>query len=325
MPDVTSVSHCRIVIVQAHRPCFALRPCRMADRIPIIMNPAARSAKAARVVARMAALSPAPEMHFTEYPGHATQIAEKLAREGRELVVAAGGDGTVNEVLQGLSRVNAERPDIGHHTALGTLPAGTMNVFAYEMGYPSHRELKNPWQVMTSGTRRFVDLWMANEQYFVQLAGVGPDAEIVRRTTWAMKKAYGPLSYAISAVHVLTSQAPILTVRTPDRPDLHGRLVLVGNGRNYGGRFHLFRDAKMADGLLDVIIFREPVNPWNAAQMLRGSLLDGFRSSEDIDYLQLAEFTVSAAAETAVQLDGELSGSAPVTFRRAPFPLRVAA
>ena len=128
MPDVTSVSHCWIVIVQGYRPCFALRPCRMADRIPIIMNPAARSAKAARVVARIAALSPAPEMHFTEYPGHATQIAEKLAREGRELVVAAGGDGTVNEVLQGLSRVNAERSDVSHHTALGTLPAGTMNV-----------------------------------------------------------------------------------------------------------------------------------------------------------------------------------------------------
>ena len=160
----------------------------MAERIPVIMNPAARSTKAARMRTCVEALSPAPEMHFTQYAGHATEIAEQLAREGRELVVAAGGDGTVNEVLQGLSRVNATRSDFATHTALGTLPAGTMNVFAYEIGFPSHRDLVNPWRTMTSGARREIDLWQANDHYFVQLAGVGMDAEIVKATTWQMKK-----------------------------------------------------------------------------------------------------------------------------------------
>ena len=297
----------------------------MPERIPVIMNPAARSAKAARMVNRVQTLSPAPEMHFTEYPGHATEIAERLAREGHELVVAAGGDGTVNEVLQGLSKVNAGRNDVNQHTALGTLPAGTMNVFAYEIGYPSHRELVKPWKAMTGGARRLVDLWMANDQYFVQLAGVGLDAEIVLQTTSEMKNKFGPLSYAISALRVLNAPLPVVSLNAPGRTEMHGCLILVGNGRNYGGRFQMFRDAQMRDGLLDVIVFREPLNAWSAMQLLRGALFDGYKTAEDLDYLQLDEFTVSSDSRAALQVDGELCGSVPVTFRRAVFPLRVAA
>lgn len=297
----------------------------MPEPIPVIMNTAARSTKAARMVASVQSLSPAPELHFTEGPGHATRIAEELAREGRELVVAAGGDGTVNEVLQGIARVNATRADFSSHTALGTLPAGTMNVFAYEMGYRSHRELVLPWQNMTSGARRQVDLWMANDLYFVQLAGIGLDAEIVRQTTWEMKKKFGPLSYGIAAMKVMTGELPNVALKAPGRPDLHGCLVLVGNGGHYGGPFHLFRDADMNDGLLDVIIVRERPNAWSALQIVRGALLDGFQESEDLDYLQLKEFTVTAEGNVALQLDGELCGVAPVVFRPAPFPLRVAA
>jgi len=106
------------------------------------------------MVATVKALKPEPEMHYTSYPGHATLIAEQLAREGADWVVAAGGDGTVNEVLQGLCKVNATRADVLSHTALGTLPAGTMNVFAYEIGFLSHRKLSRPWRIMSGGARR---------------------------------------------------------------------------------------------------------------------------------------------------------------------------
>ena len=208
--------------------------------IPIIMNPAARSSTAARMLGVVQRLNPAPEIHFTDGPGHASSIAEQLALEGRELVVAAGGDGTVNEVLQGLCKVNATRPDPSTHTALGTLPAGTMNVFAYEIGFQSHKDLINPWRVITSGARREIDLWLANDHYFLQLAGIGIDAEIVRQTTSEMKQRLGPLSYGLSALNVLSAPMPSLTVSSPGRPELHGCQVVVGNGRNYGGRFTLF-------------------------------------------------------------------------------------
>jgi YegS/Rv2252/BmrU family lipid kinase len=297
----------------------------MAERTPVIMNPAARSTKAARMVTTVQALKPKPEMHYTSYAGHAALIAEQLAREGCELIVAAGGDGTVNEVLQGICKVNATRSDTSTHTALGTLPAGTMNVFAYEIGYPSHRKLSKPWQIMSSGSRKTIDLWMANDQYFLQLAGIGVDAEVVRHTTWDMKKRYGPLSYVMSGIRVLNDRPPCLSVRLPGRPDMLGSLVLVGNGKHYGGPFSMFRRARQRDGLLDVVIFRERLNAWHGLQMLCGALVDGYRSSEDIDYLQLDEFTVVSEATTALQVDGELSGHTPVTFKKAPFPLRIAA
>ncbi len=297
----------------------------MPEPIPVIVNPAARSRRAARVVSALEALRPAPELHFTEYPGHATEIAERLARDGRELVVAAGGDGTVNEVLQGLCKVNAEKPDPATHAALGVLPAGTMNVFALELGYRSHKELVEPWRITSSGARRQVDLWMANDQYFVQMAGVGLDAEVVRQTTPAMKNTLGPLSYVISALKVLSEPAPVISVQVDGRPPFQGSIVLVGNGTNYGGRFRMFRHATHTDGMLDVLIFREPINLFHAVQLLAGSLLGLFDLTEDIDYLQLREFTVKADKMTALEVDGELSGCAPVTFRKAPFALRVAA
>ena len=312
------------IVSLPRRPLLLFAAC-MPERIPVIVNPAARSRRASLVVEQLRALDPPPELHLTEHPGHATEIAERLAREGRELVVAAGGDGTVNEVLQGLCKVNATRRDVNSHTALGALPAGTMNVFALELGYRSHRQLTKPWRIMAGGARRQVDLWQANEQYFVQLAGIGLDAEIIRQTTSEAKNRLGPLSYLLSALKVINQKGPVLTVSTEGRPDLHGSLVLVGNGRNYGGRFRMFRYAEHTDGLLDVLIFREPINLWNGLQLLRGTLFGGYRRKEDIDYLQFSQFKVTCDREIAFEVDGEFAGMAPVTFKKAGFPLRVAA
>jgi diacylglycerol kinase (ATP) len=271
-------------------------------------------------------LSPAPELHFTTHAGHATELARRLALEGRPLVVAAGGDGTVNEVLQGLCEANATRRDEGTHTALGVLPAGTMNVFAFGIGFKSHKDLVNPWRTIHSGVRRKIDLWMANDHYFLQMAGVGLDAEIVRATSSEAKRALGPLAYALAAVDVLTQKCAPITISSAGRPDLQGCAVLIGNGKHYGGPVPVFREANAMDGLLDLILFREAsLNAWHAAQAVRGVLLDGYRGSEDLDYLQLAEFTITADSPVAVELDGELSGGTPVHFRKAAFPLWVAA
>jgi diacylglycerol kinase (ATP) len=298
----------------------------MAERIPVIMNPAARSASAARRLEIVQGLVPEPEMHYTQRAGHATELARQLALEGRPLVVAAGGDGTVNEVLQGLAEVNATRPDLASHTAISTLPAGTMNVFAYGIGFKSHKDLLNPWQVIASGARRQVDLWLANDHYFLQMAGVGLDAEIVKATTWERKRQLGPLAYAVAAVDVLSRKAMPITISAPGRPELQGCAALIGNGKHYGGPVPVFREADPADGLLDLILFREPaVNAWHAMQAVRGVLADGYQQSEDIDYLQLEEFTITADSPVALELDGELVGQTPVSFRKSAFPLIVAA
>ncbi|MEN3943423.1 diacylglycerol kinase family protein [Prosthecobacter sp. SYSU 5D2] len=295
----------------------------MPARIPVILNPAARSTHAAAREKVLRALTPEPELVVTESPGQATEIAEKLAREGHTLIVAAGGDGTMNEVLQGICRVNAERAPGEKHTALGVLPLGTMNVFSLELGLPS-QDIAACWAQISSGRLKEVDLWMANDQYFVQLAGVGFDAEIIQETTWESKKRFGPLSYVMSAMQVLTRKPPVLTVTVEGRPAMHGSVVLIGAGKHYGGPVAVFPKACNQDGLLDVLVFRG-LGGWEFAQMLRGILEGGYEPAEDLDYVQLREFTVTADPEAPLEVDGELAGfGTPVVFKPAPFKMQVA-
>lgn len=295
----------------------------MNGRIPVILNPAARSTQAAAREQAIRSLQPEPELFLTSAPGQAAEIAERLARAGRPLVVAAGGDGTMNEVLQGLCRANAALPPGARHTALGVLPVGTMNVFSLELGMPS-ADIAACWRMISSGRLKEVDLWLAGEHFFVQLAGVGFDAEIIQETPWERKKKFGPLSYVMSAMQVLARKPPVLSVHVDGRPPLHGSVVLIGAGRHYGGPVPVFPKADNQDGLLDVLIFRG-LGGWEFAQMLRAILTGGYEPAEDIDYLQLREFTVTAEPEAPLELDGELSiHTTPVTFRPAPFKLQVA-
>ncbi|MHB1080172.1 MAG: diacylglycerol/lipid kinase family protein [Prosthecobacter sp.] len=291
--------------------------------IPVILNPAARSTKAASLEHALRRLSPEPELHLTTGPSDATLIAERLAAEGHELVVAAGGDGTMNEVLQGICRANARRKPGEKHTSLGVLPLGTMNVFSVELKLPG-RDIEGCWREITSGQRREVDLWMANDMYFAQLAGVGLDAQIVQETSWEAKKKYGPLSYVMSAVNVLMRTPPTLSVKIDGKAPMVGTVVLVGNGRHYGGPFPLFRNASNTDGKLDLLIFRG-LGGLEFIQLLRGMLLDGYHECDDLDYIQTSEFTVTTdRGEAPVELDGELADlTAPVVFRPAPFRLSV--
>lgn len=295
----------------------------MSAPIPVILNPAAKSTQAAAREKVIRALSPAPELILTSAPGEATEIAAKLAKEGHPLVVAAGGDGTMNEVLQGICQVNANRSAGEKHTALGVLPVGTMNVFSLEMGLPAS-DIANCWQKISSGRLKEIDLWLANEQYFVQLAGVGFDAEVIQETPWERKKKFGPLSYVMSAVQVLMRTPPAVRLQIAGRPDMHGSVVLIGAGKHYGGPVPVFPKSDNQDGLLDVIIFKG-LGGWEFAQMVRAILERGYDSALDIDYLQVRDFTVIASPDAPFEVDGELAtGVTPVHFRAADFKIQIA-
>ena len=295
----------------------------MSAPIPVILNPAAKSTQAAAREKVIRALSPAPELILTSAPGEATEIAAKLAKEGHPLVVAAGGDGTMNEVLQGICQVNANRSAGEKHTALGVLPVGTMNVFSLEMGLPAS-DIANCWQKISSGRLKEIDLWLANQQYFVQLAGVGFDAEVIQETPWERKKKFGPLSYVMSAVQVLMRTPPAVRLQIAGRPDMHGSVVLIGAGKHYGGPVPVFPKSDNQDGLLDVIIFKG-LGGWEFAQMVRAILERGYDSALDIDYLQIRDFTVIASPDAPFEVDGELAtGVTPVHFRAADFKIQIA-
>ena len=291
--------------------------------VPVILNPAARSSRARALEQHIRTLSPAPEVHITQQPGDAERLAFELASQGHKIVTAAGGDGTVNEVIHGIAKFNATVSDCAKHAALGVLPAGTMNVFAHEIGLPG-RDLEACWKRIQNGARRAVDLWQANDLFFAQLAGVGFDAEVVEATTSEMKQRLGPISYALAGLRVLSRQAPVITVHIDGRPPIPGALVLIGNGQHYGGPVPVFPNAKNDDGLLDLIIFHER-RSWEVLQLLHSITTGNYDLCGDLDVLQAASFRVESEHRVPFEIDGELGQSTPVEFKAAPFKLNVAA
>jgi diacylglycerol kinase (ATP) len=278
----------------------------------IILNPAAHSERANRWRPQVEALAGDCIVRTTQSPGEGEALARYAVDEGFEKIVAAGGDGTINEVVNGLADSSA---------MLGLLPIGTVNVFATELGLPTH-DLQLCWDIIRGDQTRVVDLPSANGKYFVQLAGVGLDAQAVKETSLAFKRSFGPLSYLISAAQIAARQPPRLLVESENRPDIEGSFVLIGNGRHYGGPFPFFKHAVIDDGLLDVVAFKQ----LGYLEIIK-YLQDVFFSSEirlpEVEYFQTRRLRISSDQEVPVELDGELVGSCPVEFEAREKRLRV--
>src|SRR6202035_2202415 len=128
-------------------------------------------------------------------------------------------------------------------------------VASMALGLPLHN-LPLCWDIIEGADMRLVDLPNANGKCFVQLAGVGLDAQVLKETSLASKRSLGPLSYLISAAQIAARQPPKLFIESEDASVDEGSFVLVGNGRLYGGPFPFFKRAIMDDGLFDVVVFK---------------------------------------------------------------------
>lgn len=233
----------------------------------------------------------------TSHAGEARDLASRFAAEGEPVVIAAGGDGTLNGVVSGLA---------GSKTILGVMPAGTMNVFAREMGIP-YNSLERAFEVIMQGFVKDVDLFEANGSPFVQMAGVGFDAQVIEETTWESKKMLGPLAYLLAAVRVLGEKPPQIEVVCADGRREVGVAVLAGNGSLYGGPFKFFRNANNHDSKLDLLIYKEAGYKL-VLDSLRGLATGGIDLLTSITYLQTEEFTVQADSPVPVEVDGEFLG-----------------
>jgi YegS/Rv2252/BmrU family lipid kinase len=259
-------------------------------------------------VARGAAL------RSTSRIGEAESLARKAAREGYQRIVAAGGDGTINEVVNGLAGTSA---------ALGLLPIGTVNVFATELGLPSG-DLNQCWQIISDGHTRTIDLPSANGKHFVQLAGIGLDAQAVKATSVAFKRSFGPLSYLISAAQIASRPPPHLVIESKGAETMEGSFVLIGNGRLYGGPFPFFKRALIDDGLLDVVVFKR-IGYLDIIRYLQDVIFSSSISMPELEYFQTKHLRVSSEEDVPVEVDGEVIGTCPVEFRVRERGLRVLA
>ncbi|HUJ10093.1 MAG TPA: diacylglycerol kinase family protein [Verrucomicrobiae bacterium] len=287
------------------------------DKVFVIFNPAARGEKSRRLRRFLEAKASADVvMAPTRCAGDAKLLAARAVADGYSMVIAAGGDGTINEVINGLGPAGP---------ALGVLPLGTVNVFAQELGIPNR--IDAAWSVIEQGRRRTIDLACASAngvtRHFVQLAGVGFDAQAVRTASWELKKKIGPLSYVWAGLKTISSKPiPVQISTNASSPRAGGAAVLVGNGRFYGGPFALFPQARLDDGQLDVCVF-EKCRYWDVLLYGQGILRRVHTKLRGVQYFQIDRLTCSAAGTAAYQLDGEDAGDVPVTFSLLPRALQV--
>ena len=280
----------------------------------VIFNPAAGNEQANYWQERVESIARCCLVRTTSSSGEAEVFARQAVEEGFEKIVAAGGDGTANQVVNGLA---------GSKIALGLLPIGTVNVFATELGLPSHN-LELCWDVIQDNNMRLVDLPSANGKYFVQLAGVGLDAQVVKETSLAFKRSFGPLSYLISAAQIAARQPPKLSIESEDASVKEGSFVLIGNGRLYGGPFPFFKHALINDGLIDVVVFKR-LGYLEIIKYLQDVVFSSHIRVPEIEYFQTRHLGITSEQDVPVELDGELAGNCPVDFQIKEKALRVLA
>jgi YegS/Rv2252/BmrU family lipid kinase len=292
-------------------------------RVCVIFNPTAKGDKAKKFRRHLDQIGRESALKLTARAGDARRLSAEAILEGFDTIVAAGGDGTVNEVLNGIADV----PNGFTRTRLGILPLGTVNVFARELAIPLR--LVAAWDCVRAGNEVKVDLPRIGFQqdgtdsvrYFAQLAGAGLDARAIELLDYRLKKSIGPLAYVVAGFKAMTEAPAQIEVVSPKGVAV-GALVLVGNGRLYGGDFRLFPRADLRDGLLDVCVFPK-VNLAALARTGPALLLGGAVPESGIQRLQVERFTLSSGAPVPFEVDGEWCGRLPAEFSVQPQLLRV--
>jgi diacylglycerol kinase (ATP) len=284
----------------------------------IIFNPVAGRRRAHllwRVLDVLVANGVRLDLAETHRAGHAEALAREAVTRGEEMVVAAGGDGTIAEVANGL---------MGSGARLGVIPLGTANVLAHELGLPFAP--KSVAAALAFG--RTCTLWpgQANgrdrTRLFVQMIGVGFDAHVVQHLPFALKKVIGKGAYVVQSTRELIRyKFPPIRLRIDDI-ETEAASVIISKGRLYGGSFRLAADAIPGDPGFSVVLF-DRSGP-GAAMMYGAALpLNLLGRAPGVRHIRARRIDFLQRAEVPAQTDGDNAGFAPLWVGDAPGPIQV--
>ncbi len=254
------------------------------------------------------------DLWLTDGPGAACELAARAVEQKVTVVIAAGGDGTINEVIQSLA---------GSETALGVLPTGTVNVWAREMGIPLDRTKAR--EILVHGQTRRIDLGKVNEQYFLLMVGIGFDGEVTQAVERKPLKRLGVLGYVLAALWFGPGYLGFpLTLSVDDAEPVRTRAlqIVIGNTRLYGGAFKFTWLARCDDGLLDLCVVHKR-NLLGRLVILRDFALRRERRRLWVRYNTFKKVVIETKEPVAIQVDGDPAGHTPATFEVMPGALKV--
>jgi diacylglycerol kinase (ATP) len=289
----------------------------MTFRVLIVFNPhAGQAAQLRSAIDRAAQIWTTArwlvELAPTESAGDATRIARAAAAEGYDLVVAAGGDGTVNEIINGL---------VGTETAFAPLPAGTVNVWAREMGLPM--DVEQAARALLTADRRQIDLGRAKgkdcDRHFLLMASVGFDAAVTQELCPTDKKRLGALAYLKQAAQMAWNYRGSKVYLRIDGQRIRGPLLMtvIGNSQLYGGVVKFTAHALIDDGLLDVCVIQGR-SMLGAPLRLLSVLIRAYNRDPKVKYFRAQHVSFIGKKSLSVQLDGDFIGTTPIDFQIVP-------
>lgn len=284
----------------------------------VILNPCAGSVGEVDELIKQIERLPGTEVHLTTKTGSAARLASAALRKGCDMVVAAGGDGTLNEVINGIQENSGD-------ACVGLIPLGTGNDFGRTIGLPT--DFEAAIEVLRAGHIREVDLVRVTSdevRYFLNVSAGGFSGLVNEKLTPEMKKTWGPLAYLRSAAAALSELRAYRTTLAFDNTesltlDLYN--VVVANGRYVAGGTLIAPEASIDDGLLDIILIQKRSAAelaLLAAQVAVGAHL----SSDSVVFRRAAKLTVNSKPGMWFNVDGELVGNEPARFEILPRALR---
>lgn len=264
------------------------------------------------------------ELAETTGPGHATEIAQRAADEGRQLVIACGGDGTLNEIVNGL----AEQRN-GHRVPLALLPGGTANILAKELGIPWN--IRRAAESLVNGDVKEIALGLATpleqperRRFFLSVAGAGPDGMIVYSIDLDLKAKVGILAYWYQGVReIFRYDFPHFRVVAGDR-NLDVSLVIVGRTKNYGGPFKITTEADLFEDRFEVMALTTQ-SGFKYLSYLPTLWLGNLREAEGVHFWKAETLVIEPLDKNPIyaQIDGEPLARLPVEFKIVPRALKL--
>jgi len=259
------------------------------------------------------------ELKATSAAGDATQLASRAVRDGHDMVIVCGGDGTMNEAVNGV----ASEPG-GRDVPMALLPCGTANVLAKELGLPWN--IPRAAELILGGTPRQIALGLAvpldnqcAQRYFICVAGAGPDGEIVYRVKPEIKKRAGIIAYWFEGFRQLGKYTfPRFRAHSNER-GLDATLIIVGRTKHYGGPFRITTQADLFEDSFELAA----LTTQSAARYLSYLpmlWLNKLRTQNDVHFWKAASIRCTAGEGKTIyaQVDGESLCRLPVEFRIVP-------
>lgn len=247
-----------------------------------------------------------PETIVTKRAQHANELAKEAALNEYDIVIAVGGDGTINEVVNGLVYSN---------TLLGIIPTGTADLLATELNIPC--DIKKACEIIAHSNSKLIDTGTVNERHYTIMASIGFDAHVISKVTTKLKSKWGALSYLITASKEV-SKYPFRRIRykTEDGKKRKAFYIFVQNAKLYGSGFELTPESKLDDGVLELVVFTSKDIFKPLIYLLRK---DKDKSLKTVTRVRSLEIL----SKQAIQVDGDYAFKGPAKISICPLSLKV--